>query len=288
MHADYLDISSLKVDEEYRRIAYATNYRIGRARNETSFYTFSLKDCNARTVQARLFDIENQQESLFVAEELKGSPVLVSFRVQDYDGSISLVISNIERYEGEFELEKFIGKVENAEENLEYVKDKINELYGEEQFSMNKNYIRESVPNIMNGTMGGYTKLLHMAINYVYSFKDLDGINESDLGYVFHVCQGRYFRYLKQASETKIPIKYDKAKSLAELFNKVEGKKCEYLIMDCMYSLCGIDKPESIYSHIIYNAFRQAEIMLARLDIYNSMLIGARKEIGGDEVLVKY
>ena len=116
-----LDINTLEDGKEYDKICYLLNYKAGLTKQDKGFYTFYVKDKNANVVAARMFDIKDYVDEGFTAMLMKSKAVKISFVAQIWNGSWSLVVKNIEIWNGNFSYENYIGKAEYSVDALEAV-----------------------------------------------------------------------------------------------------------------------------------------------------------------------
>ena len=282
----YLDLSKLEVGQQYSKVAYLLNYKTGLTQLEEGFYTFYLKDCNANVTVARLFNVEQFIESGLKVMALAHKPVRINFIAQSYAGSISLVLTDIELYEGDFDYDLFIGKLADAKQSLLFVSKVLSKLKGNE-IMLPSNYADVPVSRIAGGRCGGYASLLRMATQRLLSYEKLPGINLSVLFSVFNAVQDRYFNYLRKLDTIDVLNKAQKMQEVQSCYNKYSGDDNLSIIVDTFTAIIGLGKAEHLYANLICNAIKDSIRDMDTIYTYNVMVLGATKEVG-DLLLVKY
>lgn len=289
---DYLDITVLNIGEEYTKVAYLSDAMSKISKVDTGFYTFYFKDCNSNLIVGRLFNIEKFIESGLVINILKRKLVNINFIVQEYNGSLTLVIKSIEPYSEPVESEdvaKFIGLVPNVGQEYNDVTTIMSRVLGAKP-NMQTVYATKSFASIYNGKCGGYAKLLNMVVTSLVSFNSLPDIDIVMLFKCLNIVQADYFTYLVKLEDVDV---LPESARLEILFNakiKAEEKydvKISSIAIDTLSSLFGLTKPQHLYAHLIYTAFETSKHTLRLTTLSSSMVLGSRKEFGGD-VLLKY
>ena len=275
-----LDITQLEDGSEYEKICYLFNYKSGITKFDKGFYTFYIKDVNGNMIPAQLFNLENYLNDGFKALLMKNKPVKIRFIAQIYNGSWSLIIKEIESWDGKFDYSKYIGVAE-------YVADAVEDAY-KRLFdkSINQEYYSEYFPEICDGRVGGFISLLEKSFMklYVYSFKELDHEN---LLKCFFISADAYFTYLKLKKTCDIVA----TNELFDILNSLQFVYKDYVCLkealDTSMCLFGIAKPQHIYSHLICDVINQTNEHL-RLIYKNRILpFGSRVNVG-DKTLIRY
>ena len=245
-----LDINTLEDGKEYDKICYLLNYKAGLTKQDKGFYTFYVKDKNANVVAARMFDIKDYVDEGFTAMLMKSKAVKISFVAQIWNGSWSLVVKNIEIWNGNFSYENYIGKAEYSVDALEAVYES---LFSQ---AINPEYYSEFFPSLCGGRIGGFISVLEKSFTQLYSYQ-LQSLNVQDLHRCFFICMDAYFNYLKLEKHFGIVP----SQKVFEVINSIHFQYPEspYLneITDTVLALTGLAKPQHIYSHLIYNTVKQ-------------------------------
>lgn len=283
-----LDINTLEDGKEYDKICYLLNYKAGLTKQDKGFYTFYVKDKNANVVAARMFDVKDYVDEGFTAMLMKSKAVKISFVAQIWNGSWSLVVKNIEIWNGNFSYENYIGKAEYSVDALEAVYES---LFSQ---AINPEYYSEFFPSLCGGRIGGFFSVLEKSFTQLYSYQ-LQSLNVQDLHRCFFICMDAYFNYLKLEKHFGIVP----SQKVFEVINSIHFQYPEspYLneITDTVLALTGLAKPQHIYSHLIYNIVKQTENMLELIYKNQAMPMGSTAVLAqsnhnsGDTVtLLKY
>ena len=285
-NSELLDVSSVEVGQEYNKIAYLMDIKSGLSKIEQGFYTFYFKDVHANVVVGRLFGIEDYINNGLIATALKRKPVRIHFVAQEYNGSISLILRNIEWYTGEFDYSSFIGKIDGTKASVSFVSQVFTKLRGTET-KVPAEYETLTLSKVAGGKCGGYAKLLEMVTQRVISYKDLVGINIAVIGDVLYNTQSLYCTYLKRLDATSMITNSELVKFINDCYVLNANEKQLKIIIDTMTGLLGLGKPEHLYANILCNSIKDCMNILDTCDMFSTMIVGARKEVG-ELTLVKY
>ena len=250
-----LDIKELQDGLEYEKICYLLNYKAGITQQEKGFYTFYVKDKNANVIAARMFDPKDYINAGFTAMLMKSKAVKIKFIAQIWNGSWSLIVNDIEAWQGEFNYEDYIGKAEYNAEALEAV---YNNLFSQ---ALNPEYYGEFFPDLCDGRIGGFISVLEKSFTQLYSFK-MESLNVKDLHRCFFITMDAYFNFLKLKKQYGIVP----SQKIFEIINSIHFQYSDssYLneITDTVLSLTGLAQPQHIYSHLICSVVNQTKELL--------------------------
>lgn len=279
----YLDFSSLELNRKYiNKICYVVDIKSGMTRLESGFFAFYIKDINANIIQASLFNTKEFLEAGVSAQYMKRKAVKIDFYTQEFRGALSIVMSNIEPYNGQdFDYTKFIGRLENAEQVYKtclniftaYVPDA----------KLPAIYVSQPISSIYSGRCGGYLLLVEQVLHTIVGYKNVDKIKYKELISTFYHVQNFYFKYFLKLEELDIIT----PRILFDFMNAVNNVSKSEVVLDCMMALLNLDKPRHIYSNIIVQSIRSTERLFNLIDNNAIMPIGMTKKVGED-TLVKY
>lgn len=275
-----LDITQLEDGSEYEKICYLFNYKSGITKFDKGFYTFYVKDVNGNMLPAQLFNLEDYVNEGFKALLMKDKPVKIRFISQIYNGSWSLIIREIESWDGEFDYAKYLGVAEYVSDVVE---DKYKQLFNK---NISPEYYSQYFPEICDGRVGGFISLLEKSFMklYSYSYKDLDCEN---LLKCFFISIDAYFNYLKLKKTCSVVATNEMLDILDSI--KFEYGDYSYLkeVLDTSMCLFGIVKPQHIYSHLICDIVMQTNEHLSL--IYKNRILPFGSSINTDgRILIKY
>lgn len=285
-NSEYLKISDLNINEEYVKVAYIEDSKSGISKTMSGFYTFFIKDCEANIITGNLFNVEDFIKSGLVANKLRRKPVKIRFVTQDIKGRISLLISSIEEYREAFDYKSFIGFLPDAEQNLISVEKVLKSILGD-KVSLSREYKDNALVGIYNGKCGGYANLLQMVVYNLIAVQVLPNINFRSLIEVFYIVQDRYYKYLVKETNSDILSTADKMQFLFETQQLVQGHDLSKIITECVSGLCGLSKPEHLYSVLIYKSFINNIESINLANIYSTLVLGGTTQVG-ELKLTKY
>lgn len=280
-----LDVSMLNIGTEYEKLAYLVDVResIG---NFGEFLIFSFKDCNSNRVTGTLGNQDDFYKSGMTALKMKNKPVKIRFLVREYNGGVSLRLSEISVLDitkEDFPLIKFIGSYENARNDAKIVEVGLGEFLGK-QFTLGANsqkYCTATIPKIYNGLVGGYCALLNFVFFDLYNMKGISSIDIVKLMRVFAAVQEEYFKYLCVENKANVLKDVDKAALISNSAQKYAKDLQLYSpVFSCMMGLSGLTQPTNIYAYLIYDSFKHHERRLNLITSYSTMLVGGSRKVG--------
>lgn len=275
-----LDLDKLEENKEYVLLAYLLNYKTGMTVYEKGYYTFYVKDVNANVVSAKLFGVDKFLEEGFKAMIMKDKPVKIDFTAQIYNGLWSLIVHDIELWEGPFDYNNFIGRAEYREDIIEYAYQKCMSA------DIPREYFAEYFPEICDGRIGGFLSLLEKSFTklYVYQFEFLDS---GSFQKCFFISMHSYFQYLMLKKRYSIVP----TKNIFQIINSVnlEYHDTDFIdeLMETVLSLCGLAKPQHLWSHLICDTVKQTEEHLKLIYKNQTLPFGSSIKIDG-KMLTRY
>ena len=285
-----LNIGTLNLGTEYEKLAYLVDVRenIG---NFGEFLIFSFKDCNSNRVTGTLGNQDDFYKSGMTALKMKNKPVKIRFLTREYNGGVSLRLSEISVLDitkEDFPLIKFIGSYGNAKNDVKLVEVGLGEFLGKQYTIVNsQRYCTATIPKIYNGLVGGYCALLNFVFFDLYNMKGINSIDSLKLMKVFASVQEEYFRYLCFESKATVLKDVDKAAFITNIAQKYSKDLQLYSpVFSCMMGLSGLSQPTNIYAYLIYDAFKHHERILNITTSYSTMLVGGSRKVG-DITLIK-
>lgn len=283
---EYLKISDLNLNEEYIKIAYIENSKAGLTKASAGFYTFYIKDCESNVIVGNLFNVEDFIKKGLIATKLRRKPVKIRFITQDLNGSISLLITEIEEYKGTFDFRNFIGYLPDAEQNLLSVEKILNQVLGK-PISLNRDYKDNSLVGIYNGRCGGYANLLQMVVYDLISAQLLPNIDLKGIMEVFYIVQDKYYNYLLKQTQNEILSTADSMTFLFECQQVVKNHDLSKIIIECISGLCGITQPEHLYAVLLYRSFKKNIENINLANTFSTLILGGTTQVG-EIKLTKY
>lgn len=283
----FLNINTLEENKEYIKIGYLEDINSKVSKIDTGYYVTIIKDINSNIITGTLWFNKIDKDYInsgLTALALKRKPVSIRFVTSNYNGSLTLVISEISAYTGEFPFNKFIGEVPDAKNIISSIEQNISKALGAET-KLNSAYINDSLISIYNGRCGGYAKLLQLVIFDLLRCAGLPNINLKELIMVFIIVQDRYYRYLKMITDVKntsILSNAGKLKFISESSDICKNSgNIDLYVESCLGELCGLYKAEYLYSILIADAFERAKQTLNLCTSLTTMVLGAKKEMNG-------
>lgn len=282
-----LDIAHLELDKQYEKVGYLYNFRESTSVTQKGFFTMYLKDVNGKVIVGRLFNVDNFKDSGLTMQALKGKPVKVNFHVQEFNGSLSLIINTVSVYTGDFDYGSFIGKVEGVEDFFAYTQDVLCKL-SDRDIKLPSIYRTKSLRRIYDGRAGGYTKLLQMVVSNVISYDSIIGLDRQEIANTIAYLQEIYFRYLEQIEDIDFITKSMKMKILYDAQIKMEKVDVGSYVIDALTALLDLGKPESLAGLLVYRMFESNTEILNFACQYDKMLVGVTRQVGDGTLLLKY
>lgn len=285
----YLDISTLEPARVYTKVAYVLDSKSGYTKTESGFYTFYVKDINGNKITARIFNITDFINKGFDVVYLKRKACKMTFTLQVWNGSYSLVLTDIEPYSGALDHSKFLGSVDRASEILTGLEKFLTKIFVGQglEVKLPHEYVSTSLSSLANGSCGGYLQLLNLVVNSITGFTTVHGIDNKELLKIFYFSQEHYFKHLKRREMFEIVPSSELATLITEMNLQLQGQGVKDIVIDTVLALLEIDKPKHLYANIIYKIFRNNEQILSYIESYKLMPNGSTKRIG-DDLLLKY
>ena len=280
--SEYLDITNLADGVSYSRIAYVNDATTGLQRNDKGFVTFYLKDCNGNLVTARLFNVEDFLTSGIKSSAIKKHFVKVDFQAQNFNGSMSLIVSNIEVTTPQNQAEllpKFIGKVDVDTTNLNAVSENIIGSKLPEEYSTTP------LDGIAQSRINGYNKILDMALASILGNEGLPGIDMKELLYVFLHTARYYFKILKHRQELSGFNDFEDYKIYSQVDLDLAESDSKMLVIDTVRSLVSSAEPNHIISFIVSHAIKSANFIVNASYRLQNTPVGTRVSVGGNSLL---
>ena len=285
---NFLRVQDLEIGTEYSKIGYLLDYKSSMSKLEKGYYVFYIKDYDGNIVVATLHNIANFLESGGEALKLKRKPVKIKFLATEFNGSVSLLVTQIEDYTDiGFPFANFIGRVENVENSITAVNAVLQKVLGNEK-TLDSRYATATLDGIYNSKCGGYAKLLEMVIYDLIACQELPNIDFKILLEVFYEVQKAYFLQLTAVSKSDLIRRGDNLDIImnAQIANNESDLKP--VITDCLTTLFGLtESSEQLYAVLISESFQAKRRILDMTGIYSTMILGAEKKYG-ELKLVKY
>lgn len=243
-----LNLDSLIVGEEVDCVAYVMSVDLRMAKTEKGFAVFYLKDENANVVVARLFDVADYMNSGSTALAFEGKPIRFCAKVQEFGGSISLVINGavgVTLYTGDFDYKRFIGTVSSDLAMAEQLYTKL--FYGDQlPVALYQNF---GIKFLAQGRIGAFARLLEITLGSVLSAAELPGVDLEKLAKVFFLVMKEYYSIL---------ITYETQGHLVRmlLYKNYAGVAAmcgdlSVFVIDTLQAMFEGKKPQSLYANII-------------------------------------
>ncbi|WP_394862385.1 hypothetical protein [Paraclostridium bifermentans] len=281
-----LDISSLELNRQYLMRAYLYGFKEGYSTVEKGYFRLYLKDINGRIITGMLFNVDKFKEQGLTMQALKGKPVVINFETQQYNGSLSLVVNTIEHYEGMFDFGSFIGVAEGVNDFFLFIEDVLSKLVGR-TIKLPSEYLTKSLRYVYDGRAGGYTKLLEMIVNNLVSLDAIIGVDRVELAEIIVHLQSIYYKYLVMLEDIDFTTKNMQMKVLYDAQLALGNTEVAPYVMDALTALLEIGEPETFQGYLVTKMYKDNMETLKLACVYDRMLIGVRKEVGG-KVFLKY
>ena len=280
-NAKYLDVSELADGVHFDRLAYVTDSRAGTTKMGSGYFTFYVKDRNANVVRAQLFDVKDYVEKGFIAKTLVNKPVSMRFLAQIYNGQWSLIIENIQIWDGDFDFASFRGSVVCDGTKLKAIAAKIMGA----SYQIPHEYSIISLANICDGRCGGYLKLMDATMHTLTNYKDLPCIDMTGLLETFFYAMEAFYNYNLKLNKFPIIPSNEIFDILNMIEMKVRDNPYHLEIADACRSILGVSKPQHIYAHLICNAVKECMDMFSLVYTNAGLAKGSLTQVGGAELL---
>lgn len=273
----YLNIGELQLDSRYSKLAYVQDVTDGISKMQQGFFTFILKDCKGDSISARLFNVNNFFEVGQKARMLKGRLVKVEFYVQEFNGSLSLVLCSIDISDDEFNHKDFIGCIDNFDTICENIK----------HLENSDVIANASLTKFMGGKVGGFALFCNIVLEEVKLHSKFGLCDSTKLLDATDKLLPLLFKYYRLVEANPV---IDAGTIIANsnaimVMSVLEDNSA--IISDAYLSCCGLTKPQYQEGKIIYNIVRNTLEMLDITTLLKSMSRGATKELSNGEVLKK-
>lgn len=281
---ELLDLTKLTEFQEVECVAYVQNGYSGVTKFQKGYATFILKDCNANVVRATLFDVENFMRSGLDIAMFKRKPVLIHAAVQNFNNSMSLVLSEthpVVLYTGEFDYSKFIGKLHF---NKDYIEDVGRRIFGTD-YNFPTKMQTVSLDNVGQGRVGAFGKVFEMVMTSLLTMQDVPGVEFEELMWVFFHAMDNYLDAV--TAEQKVDIldglnSYSVIEKVNLLYKNDDHR---LLMVDTIRALMGFANPSHLIAHLIFKSYKNA-VQALELSLTNSNLpLMAKTKVGGDDLL---
>jgi hypothetical protein len=282
----YLDSLNLDFRNECQSLAYVLDARIGNSDIVGTFFRFYLRDVNGFTVTARMFNTSIFDKKGYALSIFKKKPVLVTYTASAYGGPASLVLSDIQIHEGEFDYGKFLGLVEKSQEYLEHSNNILSSALPSSNYMLPSLWTTESYVDVCNGRSGGMSKLSYMVIKQLFDYFDTPGVEKEKLMVCAYKSLIVFGRYLSIKQVMDVPMKHQ----LLEIIytNSVDlDLTMKNIVADCCAAVIGLGEPQHLYAHIISRTIHTAKDLLNYSFEYPLIEEGSSKRVG-DKTLSRY
>lgn len=277
-----LDMTKIPEAVPVTKLAYVHDVKLGRTKYDSGFITFLLKDCHAKIVPARLFDVADAMMNGISIAGFKHKPVELRCIAQAFNGSLSLVIdgaTGIKVYDGDFDYDMFIGKVESdLTDYREALKGAVADV---DENWISRDWSRMPLESVADGKIGGYAKVVEIA------FSALKPQMTDELLQAFTVTASYYYEYLKTKQTMDVLGSLSAYKYLNTVTQRFSESESKLVYLDCLRSTIEMDKPLHLYAHLVKGAFRFAEQSLLLSQRFETQASGTKSYVGGVE-LSKY
>ena len=255
----------------------------GLTKKEEGFYTFMVKDEEAHIFPARLFNVANFIENGLIASALKNKPVEIIFVPQIFNGSWSLIVKDIQLFDGIFDYESFLGKIRT---DSTFVDSKYNVAFPNEV--TDPEYGVVSFLEICGGKCGGFLRLMSNCAHDLENIVNSLDYTKQEIYQVFFCTFECYYALLKYKEQFHIVNPTDLFGVLNKIDVKTKDLPVHLQIMDSCRAILGFGKPSDILSHIIYNYIETEHKALDLIETYSIMARGSSKQLDSDKVLIRY
>lgn len=255
----------------------------GLTKKEEGFYTFMVKDENAKVFPARLFNVMDFVDSGLIASSLNSKPVEITFIPQIFNGSWSLIVKDIQLHDGVFDYESFLGKIRT---DSSYVDSKYNVAFPDEV--SNPEYAIASFLEICGGRCGGFLRLMNNCAHDVENLLDSLDYTKQEVYQVFFCTFDCYYELLKQKKQYSILNPTELLNVLARMDARTKNLNMHLQIMDSCRAILGLGAPSDVLAHVIHNYIQTEEKNLELIELHSVMARGASKQLSQGKVLVRY
>lgn len=277
---EYLDVSTLADGVTYEKVALVVDATPGVTKMMSGFAKFYLKDVNANVIRAVLFDVKDFVFSGLKMSAFKNKPVKLRFAVQEWGGSLSLIIDGsfgIEEYSGDFDYSRFVGSIDFDREFLNQFYSRFDDVVPEDLHFMTDSTLGQ-------GRTGALGKIMESVVVTLSSYSGLLG---DSFGSLMHVCHKGLIAEYRLSKLRQRESVFSDAK-VFELFTSLNNLYLEdpyYLqVHDLMRCIFEYGKPKHLFSHLFLKAFDNAVSSLNLLLLNNGLVVGSSLSLGGVEL----
>ena len=281
----YLDFKKFSDGDKIIALAYVNEVRAGYSVKETGYFTFYVKDINAVSIACRLFSIDDFIAKGFDALYFKHKPVRIKAKVQNYYGSWSLIVEDIQIWTGDFDYERVIGKMEIEPEfnsALYFVQDKFPECSN--VFDAIKGGLNSSIASICDGKKGGPAALFSFVIKELWT---ISIVNCKEAIKVWIYMYLTFIEYEYKRNQFSILTHKEKLEIINSKSFMYENDPLADVIANACYSVIGLSKPDNYYSVLLTRMIEQYDFVYNLGRTYEKLPQGSTANFRGNEV-IKY
>jgi hypothetical protein len=278
---DYLDMGDLFEGNSYRKVAYLCGAKSGTTALNNGFFTFYLKDKNSNILTARLFDIAEFVKAGYSVANMTNRAVEISFTANVFNNQWSLIVDTIKPYNGEFDYDLFIGRVDVM--SKDWALDLMKKVEGE-GYEFPDFFESYRLADMCDGRSNGILFTFIAGLKALQMCSGMPNIKMSDLIKVYGEAFKLFVATKLDMQETGFMLNSDIVESLTKFSRLLDGNNLKEEIMDTIIGLLG-GKPQHLYSHIITKVVKDVMDCCQKSYQYTSMTAGATAFIGGDELL---
>ena len=278
-----LNIDQVTIGVRFEAIAYLMDAKTRFTERAGGFIVFYLKDEMSRLVVGRMFSVENFIESGLQLAQLRRRAVKIVGTPANFDGGKSLHIESITIYDGPVEIERFVGKISTASEDIKVAEQLINE-YVQSNITLPYEYTVDSYVELFHGASGGYARFSKLVLEDLRKFFELPTVVPRVLvESTFYVLRF-YSRYLNTYARIDAPLKSEILKEIYTMVLPIENVNCTNTVVDACSALVGLGKPSILYSHLIVKTMENIRNLTNFCYEASLIPIGSSKQIGGEQL----
>lgn len=267
----YLDIRKLEEDRTYTKIAYVQDVKDSISSINEGFFKFYLKDINGDMVIARLFGVKDFMKIASRARMLKHKAVTIKFYTQIYNGSLSVILTDIDIYTDPIDYSKFIGKVDN----LDVMVSRLAEIEDIELMKTSR------LTEFCNGKVGGYALFAYLVTQQVKSYVLSNLTNYEVLERTVNDLLPLLFNYYRKLEVQPVSSPTDIIMDANTILLSHSFLGDTSILIDAYISCCGISKPQFLESILIYNIINNVLDVMRLSVIEKQMTPGSLKQLDG-------
>lgn len=278
----YLDFKQFNDGDKIKALAYVNEVRASYSVKETGYFTFYVKDINAVTIACRMFDIDGFIDKGFNALYLKHKPVLIKAKVQNYYGTWSLIVEDIEIWTGDFDYENVIGKMD-IEAEFSSVFSTLQNAFPEDKstFDAIKGGLDSSIATICDGKKGGPAALFSFVFRELWSNSV---INYMDCIRVWIYMYLTYIEYEYKKNQFSILTHKEKLNIINSKCCWYENDRLADIISNACYSVVGLSSPDNYYSVLLTKLIEQYDFVYNLGKTFEKLPQGSTVNFRGNEI----